>query len=250
MKTKIIFVICLFIVGETLGQENSSSFFGIKNYVSVAFEKGDINFTGTNDAGFILDSVQHLELKIIQPTFNIFSKKGHFHEVGISALRFIKEEQVVVLKTNSQIFSFTDTFLQGTEKQNELGLRYQFNYALINKGIQVYFGAGLDGSLKIRKFIPIIPKDRELYSNYEQEHKVKELNLHIVPRIIFPISKKVFLDFNTSFTVYKIKKTNYDRWISRTNQNNINFKHSYSETLPYDFECSIGIGYKIERKKK
>ena len=251
MKTYFTILLAVFFLGVGLAQDTDARYFGIKNYFSFEIEKADINFIRTNNQGFELDSVQHFDIKIVRPAFNIFTKKGHFHEFEITTLKFLEEEtETYYLFTDPQFGTFDGYFRQGTEKLNEFGLRYQFNYALVNKKVKVLLGAGIEGLLKTEKFIPIIPEDRATYSGIEWKHTIKGLNLQVVPRIIIPLNEKLFIDINALVTVYQLERVDYDRWQKIDVPVFVNFKHTIKNVLPIDIEGAIGIGYKIERKKR
>jgi len=248
MKTLITFLICSLYVSVLFSQETSSRYFGIKNYLSLKIQKEDVNFSGVNDVGFILDSVQHIDLKIVRPGFNIFTKKGHFHEIVITELQLFKTETVTNYQFNPSSFGpISGSFGEGTEKTNNFGLRYQFNYALMNNKTKVYIGAGVEGYYFKEGYVPEFDLERERYTRFEYYKILKGMTVQVIPRVILPISEKVFLDFNTVLSAYKIERSDYDKWKSTDDQNFINFNHNYTKVLPIDFECSIGIGYKIGR---
>ena len=245
MKTSIIFLIGLFLGNIIYAQETNSSYFAIKNYFSIKIEKEDISFSGVNDVCFVLDSAQHFDIQIIKPAINFFTKKGHFHELGITELQLLKTETVTNYQFGDAFGNFSGSFGEGTDTKEKFGLRYQFNYALLKKRVTFFIGAGVEGYYQKEGFIPEYDSERERYSRLEYYTTTKGLVIQVIPRVIFPINNKVFLDFNMAFSPYKIERTDRDRWQSTTNQNFINFNHTYTKVLPLDFEFAIGIGYKF-----
>jgi len=243
MKTQVLFLLLFSfsIIGSTFGQKGSTSnTFAIKNYFSIGYEKDDLNFFFANEDYTLTDSNQVVDYRLIRPAFNIFTKDGFLHEFEISEFQFSKDNKFILYEYfNPDSVSTTEEY-DFVEVIRRFSFKYSMNIPLLKRSnYTVYLGGGIQPFYE-RVWSHSLPEEQFPYT--EANLKTIGINFQLTPRLIFPISEKMFVDVNALLPILKIENTKYSQKIDGEDKV---YEKDINQMLKGVTELAIGIGYKF-----
>lgn len=175
-------------------------------------------------------------------TFNIYTPKGNFHEIGISRLQFGVEDIE---------YSFIDndpsdpSFITGAKTNSfKIEFRYDYNIKLSKKNKSITPFLGLTTAIRY-EFKNYDPKISTVFS--KRTDKIDN-SIGIVPRIIWNISKSVFIDLNTPLNIFQVEYKHqriFNPSLPIEQQKNGGFETTF---LPKNYEVRLGVGILLSKE--
>lgn len=242
MKTKLLLTLwySIFIIGICFAQEESTSrTYAVKNYFSISVEPDDINFIFENETYSLRDSMQVFDYRLFRPAFNIFDKFGNLHEIEILKFQFTNDEKSVLTQSFNPDSTTTTLVHDIDEEIRRIYLRYSYSFSILQKNKFIFY---LGGSIQPYYDMLKRPALPEIFGYSESELKSVGVHFHLVPRLNFSITEKLFIDVNVLLPMLKIENTKFIQTVDDVENT---YEYDINQKLKGIWELAVGIGYKF-----
>lgn len=170
------------------------------------------------------------------PTISLYRENGNFQEICLSRILFIVDDN----KTAYYYSNGSSKIIDGSKETTfAIGLRYDYNFLLTNGDNPFSFFIGLSSSPTYYYQL----NEPKSPSSFNRSKIKASVYVSIVPRIIWKINPKIFMDLNIPFNVYELSY----KW-RRINNPSLPLDQQsngkwYSYFISKTYEIRLGVGF-------
>ncbi len=217
--------------------------FAFKTYLTVLHEsKYDVK---TDVINRVTETTRTTTTFLPVVGFSKLKKKGSFYEISLTHLNFTHDDDLsefTLLDTLGQITYVSVPSRGSKSNKAHLGLRFEWAFPLFFEKLgrfQPFIGVSTDPSVFYEN---IVPYTTAYYSTIAFEARN---TVSFIPRAVFNVSSRLFLDLNVPISVFSMALT-YNHVDNPILPNYARTETGFSTKLfPSQLSMRLGLGYKF-----